>query len=182
MVYNGEANIHYCQYIENQNKCLVKYYKACKENDNYFCSICLLSEYTVNSLTGACVKKTDIIPAITWKDIFRLQLNSVKQINNKNIYGPSLRMRGLTNCQINTRHAFLIYLTFKIKVSTRNLAEEKRIPAICEILNEVEETNNDTNIVDYECIWNTTSNDNLNDYELNNIEEGNNSGNLKKVI
>ena len=70
MVYNGEANIHYCQYIENQNKCLVKYYKACKENDNYFCSICLLSEYTVNSLTGACVKKTDIIPAITWKDIF----------------------------------------------------------------------------------------------------------------
>ena len=53
-------------------------------------------------------------------------------INNKYISGPSLVMRGMTNSQINTRHAFLIYLTFIIKNKIRNLEDEKiKMPAIC---------------------------------------------------
>ena len=143
---------------------------------------CLLSEYVANSVSGACVKKTEIVPAITWKDIFRFQLNKVKKINNKYYYGPSLIMRGITNCEIAARHAFLVYLTFKIKEPkrNRNLEEEKKIPTICEIINEVEEVSNDANLVDYDCIGNAASEDNLDDYELNHIEEGNNEGILRK--
>ena len=162
---------------------MVKYCRTCKNNNNYFCSICTLSSYEVNSLTGSCVKKADVIPAITWKDIFRLQMNSNKTINGRTIYGPSLILRGITSSQINTRHAFLIYLTFKIKTRNyRNLNEEKRIPTICEVENDVEETDNDINIVDYECIGNSTEEENLEDYELYNIEdEEDNSGLLKST-
>ena len=42
-------------------------------------------------------------------------MNGEKIINNKYFYGPTLIMRGITSSQINTRHAFLIYLTFQIK-------------------------------------------------------------------
>ena len=182
LVYNGDLNIHYCQYIYKVNKCVVKFCKFCKDNDNYFCSVCLLSDYEVNRLTGSCVKKTTIVPAVTWKDIFRLQLNSNKVINGRTLYGPSLLLRGITNSQINTRHAFLIYLTFKIKTRTRNLEDEKKIPTICEALNNSYEITDDVNIIDYECIGNSTENENedLYNYELNNIEEGNNEGILKE--
>ena len=182
LVYNIEADIHYCQYIHITTKCMVKYCMVCQNNNNYFCSECLLSNYEVNRLTGSCVEKTEIIPSITFKDIFRLQMNSNKIINGQIIYGPSLRLRGITTSQINTRHAFLVYLTFKIKAgrNIRNLLEEKRIKAICEILKAAEEIINDTNIVEYECIGNKTENDDLNEYELNNIDEGNNTGLLKK--
>ena len=173
-------NIHYCQYINKVNKCVVKFCKFCKDNDNYFCSVCLLSDYEVNRLTGSCVKKTSIVPAITWKDIFRLQLNSNKIINERIFYGPSLILRGITNSQINTRHAFLIYLTFKIKTRIRNLEDEKKIPTICEALNNSNEITDDVNVIDYECIGNSTKNENLYNYELNNIEEGNNEGILKE--
>ena len=114
--------------------------------------------------------------------IFRLKLNSVKKINNKEIYGPSLQLRGLTNYQINSYHAFLIYLDFKLKYSKiiRNLQEEIKIPAICQIKNKVDEVNDSVNIIDYDCIGNTTANETLEEYELNNIEEGNNTGLLKE--
>ena len=181
LVYDKELNISFCQYENKIEKCMVKYCRTCKNNDNYFCSICTSSNYEVNSLTGSCVNKTDVIPAITWKDIFRLQMNSNKTINGRTIYGPSLILRGITSSQINTRHAFLIYLTFKIKTRNyRNLNEEKRIPTICEVENDVQETDNNTNIVDYECIGNSTEDENLEDYELYNIEDGeDNSGLLK---
>ena len=159
---------------------MVKYCKSCKDYDNYFCSVCLSSDYVVNQLTGSCVKKAEIVPAITWKDIFRLNLNSNRVINGRTIYGPSLRLRGITNSQTNSRHAFLIYLTFKLKTRVRNLEEDKKIPTICETLNKLDEINDDVNIIDYECIGNTTGNENLNNYELNNIEEGNNEGMLKE--
>ena len=96
------------------------------------------------------------IPSITWKDIFRLELNSEKEINGRNIHGPKLYLRGITNSQINTGHAFLIYLTFKLRQTRyiRNLEETTKIEAICEVVNEVEETKNDTNIVEYTFIWN----------------------------
>ena len=117
LIYNSDLDIHYCQYINKASKCVVKFCKSCKDKDNYFCSVCLLSDYEVNKLTGSCVKKAEIVPAITWKDIFRLQMNSNKVINGKTLYGPSLMLRGITNSQINSRHAFLIYLTFKLKTT-----------------------------------------------------------------
>ena len=182
LIYDSNANIHYCQYVLTTKKCMVKYCKSCKNSNNYFCSECLLSDYSVNSLTGSCVKKTEIVPAITWKDIFRLQMNSNKVINGQTITGPSLRLRGITNSQINSRHAFLIYLTFKIKTNRyiRSL-DEKKIPAICEVINNVDEISDDLNIVDYECIGNKTDDENLDNYELNNIEEDNNEGLIKKT-
>ena len=114
--------------------------------------------------------------------VFRLELNSVKKINNKEIYGPSLHLRGLTNYQINSYHAFLIYLEFKLKYSknNRNLQEEIKIPAICQIERSVAEVNDSVNIIDYDCIGNTNDTENLEEYELNKIEEGNNTGLLKK--
>ena len=109
-------------------------------------------------------------------------MNGEKKINNQYIHGPSLRMVGITSSQINTRHAFLIYLTFKIKVSTRYLEDngELRIPAICEVVEGVEETSNDVNLVEYECIGNSTEDKNWDNYQLNNIEEDNNGNALKK--
>ena len=184
LIYNYETNISYCQSMNTTNKCMVKYCKKCKSGNNYVCDTCISSDYVVNSASGSCVKKTDIVPAITWKDIFRLQMNSVKEINGRNIYGPSLRLRGITNSQINSRHSFLIYLTFKIKQQKRyirNLEEDTiKIPTICEIINGVEKTNNDINMVDYECIGESNNIENLHNYQLIDIEEGNNVDTLKK--
>ena len=57
-------------------------------------------------------KKTDKVPAVSFKDIFRLKLNQEKLIGGKTIRGPFLSIRGLTSSQINTGHTFLVYLTF----------------------------------------------------------------------
>ena len=159
---------------------MVKYCKTCKNSKNYFCNECLLSNYEVNSITGSCVEKTEVVPAITWKDIFRLEMNSEKTINGQVYHGPSLTLRGITSSQINSRHAFLIYLTFKI-ITLRSLEEqEKRIPALCEAVNSVEGTSNDVNIIDYECIANKTDDEDLTNYQLKEIDEGENNGLLKK--
>ena len=82
-------------------------------------------------------------------------MNFQKEINERIYEGPSLRLRGITEDQINTGHAFLIYLTFKIKHGLRYLQEEvnKTIPAICVIdLDYGEELDESLNFVDYECI------------------------------
>jgi hypothetical protein len=136
----------------------------------------------VNSITGSCVEKSEIVPAITWKDIFRFNLNSNKTINGRTIFGPSLMLRGITSSQINSRHAFLVYLTFKINAGRRILEEEEKIiPAICEISTQVkEDENKNISMVDYECIGNNSNNDNLNNYKLSKINEGDNDGILKK--
>ena len=99
--------------------------------------------------------------------------------------GPSLILRGITSSQINTKHAFLIYLTFKIKVSNvRNLENEEdeiKIPAICEAMNSVNESSNNVSIIDYECLSNyTDKNKDINNFELEGIQEANNDGLLKK--
>ena len=167
LIYKEKQNIYYCSYIKNSEfKCLVNFCKNCMSNKNYFCSNCISSDYEVNQASGSCVKKTDIVPSITWKDIYRLDINGEKEINGRTIRGPFLILRGITSSEINTKHAFLIYLTFKIKYNLRNLQETINIPAICESENFFEETNNSTNIVDYECIGNETVGDN---YELNDI-------------
>ena len=181
-MYDFDAEIHYCLYKNIAKKCVVKYCKTCKSGNNYFCNECLLSNYEVNSLTGSCVEKTEVVPAITFKDIFRLELNSNKTINGQTIYGPSLILRGITSSQINTGHAFLIYLTFKIKSSrNRHLQEEEKIiPAFCEALNSVEESYDDINIIDNECIGNATQEEDFTKYQLDDIDEGENKGLLKK--
>ena len=172
----------HCEYFDQNKLCMVDKCLKCEFNNNYFCEICVNSDYEVNKYSGSCVKKTELIPAITWKDIFRLELNSVKKINNKEIYGPSLHLRGLTSYQINSYHAFLIYLDFKLKYSknNRNLQEGIKIPAICQIEQSVAEVNDSVNIIDYDCIGNTNSSENLEEYELKNIVEGNNTGLLKQ--
>ena len=183
LVYNNEEDLNYCESMNTTSKCMVKYCKNCKSDNNYFCDSCLLSDYEVNSLTGSCVKKTEVEPDITWKDIFRLELNSVKEINGRNIYGPKLNLRGITNSQINTGHAFLIYLTFKIRQSIRlrNLEEKNvTIEAICEVIDGVEESKDETNIVDYECIGQNKENYELS--ELINIEDEDKSSNLGEVV
>ena len=187
--YNLDIDSNICRYINYEQKCLVKFCKTCQNENNYFCSVCLPSDYEVNKITGSCIKKTEKVPVITWKDIFRLEMNQQKEINGKEIIGPKINLRGITNSQINTGHAFLVYLIFKLKnLRNRRYLEEKiKIPAICEIIESVDETNNDINIVDYDCIGNMTENDNLDEYSLDNIEEGNNDGiigksNLEEIL
>ena len=178
---NKYTDTYYCQISNVTTKCLVLYCKKCNSYNGYICDECL-PDYIVDGLTGYCVKKTQVVPAVTWKDIYRLEMNSQKVINNKFIYGPSLIMRGITSNQINTRHSFLIYLTFKIKHRTRNLQEETIImPAICEVLEGVDETSDDVNMVEYKCIGNQTNEVDLSNYKLDDIEEGNNKNSLKKT-
>ena len=142
-------------------KCLVNGCETCISNNNYFCSKCINSDYEVNKYTGSCVKKTELVPSVTWKDIFRFILNDQKEINGMSISGPSFILSGITSSQINTRHAFLIYLTFIVKYDFRNLEENViKIPALCEIEKGVEKTDNDINIIDYNCIGNSTIDDN----------------------
>jgi uncharacterized protein YneF (UPF0154 family) len=179
---NKVTNTYYCQSINATTKCVVLFCKTCNPYDGYICDECL-PDYAKDSLTGYCVKKTEVIPAVTWKDIYRLNMNGVKEINNRNVNGPSLNLRGITSSQINSRHAFLIYLTFKIKHGLRSLQGENgdiRMPAICEIVDSVDETDNDVNMVDYECIGNQTNDQDLTNYALGNIEEGDNPDSLKK--
>ena len=164
---------------------MVKSCKKCQDNNNYFCSQCELSNYEVNSITGQCVEKTEEVTAITWKDVYRLEMNGETDRNGLIYNGPSLILRGITSSQINTKHAFLIYLTFKIKVSNvRNLEDEEnkiKIPAICEAMNSVNESSNNVSIIDYECLSNyTNENKDLNNFELEGIQESNNDGLLKK--
>ena len=168
---------------------MAKKCKVCKKDDEYFCDICELEDYVVNDVTGACVEKIESIPAITWKDIFRLEMNSEKEVNGKTINGPKLNLRGITNSQINSGHAFIIYLIFKIKqpLRVRNLENSNDtivIKAICEITKEVEE-NKEGNVVDYECIGDANKTD-LSNYTLQEINPGNDettsNSNLEELI
>ena len=77
---NKLTNTYYCQNMNATSKCVVLYCKTCNPNDGYKCNECL-PDYSIDSLTGSCVKTTEVIPAVTWKDIYRLNLNSEKMIN-----------------------------------------------------------------------------------------------------
>ena len=152
-------------------------------DNNYFCESCLPTDYEPSPITGTCVKKTPKVPAITWKDIYRLQMNQQKQINGRDVYGPSLTLRDLTNSQINTGHSFLIYLTFKVLYTDRNriLEEEKKIPTICEIVDSVDESEDEVNVVEYNCIGNLTQDENeeLNEGLEDNGNDDNGNANVK---
>ncbi len=182
LTYNKYSETYYCQFSGATTKCVVLYCKTCNSYDGYKCEECL-PDYVVNSISGSCIKKTEVVPAVTWKDIYRLNMNGQKSINSRQYYGPSLIMRGITSSRINTRHAFLIELTFMIKHTSRNLEGEDnqiKMPAICEILKAVEATNDEVNMVEYECIGNDTIRRDLSNYKLGDIKEGNNENELKK--
>ena len=181
MVYNKVNNKYYCNFYIEKKKCSILYCKTCINNDNYYCEECT-SNYEVNILTGSCVKKTEVVPTVTWKDIYKLNMTDEKIINNKIYFGPSFKLRGITSSQINSGHAFLLFLNFILKHQIRNLQNEEKItiPAICEIINSVEETNDDVNMVEYDCIGNLINAINITDYTLDNIEEGNNINSLIK--
>ena len=177
LTYHVDTNSFICRYNYYEKNCVAKYCKTCKRDNNYFCEACLPADYEPNPITGVCVKKTEKVPAITWKDIFRLEMNEQREINGRTLYGPALMLRGLTNSQINTGHAFLIYSIFNIEYSrtNRHLEEEseKKIPFICQIVDSVDETD-EANIVEYDCIGNLTKEEDeklTTDFKLQNIIE-----------
>ena len=173
---HSDSNSIFCRPLDYSETCVVKYCKSCKKYNNFFCESCIYPNHEVNPISGSCIKKIPKVPVITWKDIFRLLLNQKKTLNGRDIYGPTLKLIGLTRNEIPSGHSLLVYLVFNMKYSRRNLEEEKKIPTICEIINNVEEASSDEiNLVEYECIGNLTKyeNDeyNLSSENLVNIEE-----------
>ena len=173
-IYIADRDIKICQYFRYDKKCMVKDCKTCKDGNNYFCSVCLLDSYEVNPVTGSCVKKMEKPPAVSWKDAFRLILNSEKIINEQDIYGPTLSLLGISSSQINSGHAFMVYLTFLV-THTRNLEEGDKlaneteviyVPTICQVDDNYDETKNKVNEVIYECIGNRTGEDQFKEDEV----------------
>ena len=111
-------------------------------------------------------------------------MNAYKSFSNgRTLYGPMMRMRGITNSQINTGLAFIVYMTFKVMVTRNNrvLEEDEKVPAICEVLDSVDESPDDFNIVEYDCIANYTGEKNLSESSLGKIEEDEDSSVLGKT-
>ena len=174
--YNKTSKINYCSLIEEnileKEKCLVKYCSNCISGNINFCQNCSSTDYEINNITGSCVKKTEKIPSITWKDIYKFNKKGQKKINGKIIEGPSFILRGITCSQIMPRHAFLIYIVFESVSKLRTLEENLKIPTICETSEELDETNTTINIIDYECIGIKNLDENHN-YTISKIEEDN---------
>jgi hypothetical protein len=139
----------------------------------YFCSNCISSEYEVNTLTGSCVKKAAVRPAVTWKNIYKLNMTGQKRINGRIIKGPTFKIRGITCSQTYRGYVFLFYLTFRLKSQLRNLQENIKTPAICEVVGDIEKTTSNVNFVDADCVANITNTPLNQNYELINIEGGN---------
>ena len=179
LFYSEKIDINYCAKEEKEfieDDCYVENCQECALDNSHFCLNCFSSDYDINKVTGSCVLKTETIPSITWKDVYRLNLNGQKEINGQMVTGPSLILRGITNSQINSKHAFLVYLTFKIRYGLRLLQETIKIKALCETDMDLEKTEENVNIVDYECIGTSTVDDN---YELVGIEKDNDDENIK---
>ena len=177
--YDKKTKIHYCENNNMAKKCMVKYCKVCQNGNNFFCSECISNNYIINKISGKCVEKSRVVPSITWKDIYKLEKNNESYVINYQIYnGPSLKLRGITTSQISKHHAFLIYLNFKLNnLHLRNLEEKNEIvilPAVCEVKSDLEESQYEVNIVDYECFSKNTNETDLTNYELENITEGDN--------
>jgi hypothetical protein len=102
-------------------------------------------------------------------------MNQNKQIGARRFFGPFLSLRGLTSSQINTGHAFMVLMSFKLHYTrnnrNRNLEEEKSIKTYCQVVESMDETNDETNLVDFDCIGDTEENEDLSHYDLNSIKE-----------
>ena len=125
-----------------------------------------------------------VVPTVTWKDIYNLNMEGTKTINNEEVKVPIINMRGITSSAISIVHKFIIYLIFQINSRLRNLEGNDgtiRIEVICSVLDSGEEiTEGNLNMVDYKCIGNEPSSIDLSNYKLVNIEEGNNEDSLKE--
>ena len=182
LFYHVDTDLNICKYKYFEKQCVVKYCKTCRPGNNYFCQECLPSDYEVSSLTGGCILKADRAPAVHFKDIFRLKFNQQKQIGGRILLGPFLSLRGLTNSQINTGHAFMVLLSFTLHYTrnnrNRNLEEEKNVKTYCQIVESMDYTTDETNMVDFDCIGDTEEGDDFSDYDLNSIKESpeNNKG------
>ena len=156
---NQKSNLFSCIFdLYYWYGCLIENCKSCKNNNNNFCEICF-EPYVPDSITGSCVKKIEKIPSIIWKDIYGLKMNQIKNINEKIFYGPSLILIGITRSKINKDHAFSFYLSFELKKLYRNLDNFeliKKVPMICQISDGVDESEDEINIVEYNCIGNMT--------------------------
>jgi hypothetical protein len=168
------SDFYLCTYKENsEEKCLVNYCQKCASDMYYFCSECISSEYEVNNITGSCVKKTKVRPAVTWKAIYKLNMTGQKRINGRIIKGPNFKIRGITCSQIYKGYVFLFYLTFKLKNKLRYLEENIKAPAICEVDEDIEKNDSKLTIVDVDCVVNITNTPLNENYELIKIEGGN---------
>ena len=182
LYYHKDTDLNICKYKYIERQCVIKYCKRCVKGNNYFCEECLPENYEVSSLTGACVRKAEKNPAVYFKDIFRFKLNQYKQIGGRMLYGPFFSLRGLTNSQINTGHAFLVSLAFKLHYTrnnrNRNLEENRDVKAYCQIVESADETDGEPNIVDFDCIGDTEEEESFEDYDLDQIKENtdNNKG------
>ena len=128
------------------------------------------------------VRITDIVPTVTWKDIYNFDITATKTIDDKEVNAPTLTMRGITSSQINPLHEFIIYLIFRLSGGARNMEEnnEIKIETTCRVKNSGVEGSGSINMVDYECTGNNASSVDLTNYKLYDIEEGNNEDSLKK--
>ena len=98
-------------------------------------------------------------------------MNAYKKLSNgRTLFGPMM-MIGITNSQINIGYAFIVYLTFKVMATRNNrvLEEDEKDSAICEVIDSVDETSYDFNIVEYEYIANNTEERNLSESSLGKI-------------
>ena len=162
--YDKYSNSYYCQYFISEPKCEISRCKKCKEDDKYVCEEIISDNYEIDPFTGFVIKKTEKIPAITWKDIYNLQMNQTRTINGKKFNGPSLYLRGITNSEISQGHTFLISLSFKLLNSKNNrrLQEqiEEKVPMLCQVLEDLDESKEELNEIDYYCIGNLTEEEN----------------------
>ena len=175
LYYHKDTDLNICKYKYFEKQCVVKYCKTCMPGNNYYCQECLPTNYEVSPLTGACIRKMETAPEVYFKDIFRFKLNQEKQIGGRMMHGPFISLRGLTNSQINTGHAFLVLLSFKLHYTrnnrNRNLEETKSIKTYCQIVESLDKTDGDPNLADFDCIGDTGEEEELSDYDLDGINE-----------
>ena len=118
------------------------------------------------------VRITDIVPTVTWKDIYNFDITATNTIDDKEVNAPTLTMRGITSSQINPLHEFIIYLIFRLSGGARNMEEnnEIKIETTCRVKNSGVEGSGSINMVDYECTGNNASSVDLTNYKLYDIE------------
>ena len=169
-LYKVNLDMRVCTYFFYSKYCMVKNCLSCEYGDNYRCSQCLFDNYEVNPATGTCVKKLPKAPVFSWKDAFRLALNSKTQLNGRDLEGFSIYLRGISYNQYHAGHAFLIDLIFEV-LYVRNLrnieeAKEIRIPTYCEIIEHTDEVKYKVNLIDYFCFANRTGQDEIRESDI----------------
>ena len=174
-LYNSKLKIYYCNYKSDfyESTCYINYCKECKKdnnnNNNRICEKCL-DNYEINSITGSCVKKTEKIPSIIFTDIYGLELEQENSLDGQDLIIPSVKLKGITNSQINDGHAFSFYLSIESKKSSSK-GQTQEIPMICRYGDDVDESPDEFNIVEYKCSGNIINSENnlLNELTVDDI-------------